>query len=293
MAANLDPNAPAYVPYYRLVAPLPPSDQFFSSNSQPCCYSVFSPYQSYSYPVAPPPDIYRCLSPQSLFSCRPPHYEPATNFGTTLSPSGEVDVSEKPKNDLPVPRGKKWMRKCRRDAFGKGMRRTADLEFIGSKNKTTTVMIKNLPNKFTDEVLLKILDEHCSKENRKLDQTASGLGDGASEFDFLYLPIDFETGSNKGYAFVNFTSATGAWRLHNYLHNYSWKSHGSFKVCQVTCARIQGLAALLKHFRNSIFVCQSDEFLPVYFDPPRSGCHHFEGTRIGKRLPPLNTIDGF
>ncbi|URD82877.1 hypothetical protein MUK42_02097 [Musa troglodytarum] len=159
----------------------------------------------------------------------------------------------------------------------------------------TTVMIKNLPNKFTKEKLLGILDQHCHEENQKMMEEGNekpvelGKGNNSSttlsEFDFLYLPIDFKTGNNMGYAFVNFTSAVAAWRLYSSLQNYDWKPHGSRKICVVTYARIQGLPALQKHFKNSTFVCHSDDFLPVRFIPARSGCCRTEQQYIGKRLP--------
>ncbi|CAL9125678.1 unnamed protein product [Musa textilis] len=110
-------------------------------------------------------------------------------------------------------------------------------------------MIKNLPNKFTKEKLLGILDQHCHEENQKMMEEGNekpvelGKGNNSSttlsEFDFLYLPIDFKTGNNMGYAFVNFTSAVAAWRLYSSLQNYDWKPHGSRKICVVTYARIQ------------------------------------------------------
>ncbi|CAL9089088.1 unnamed protein product [Musa acuminata var. zebrina] len=162
----------------------------------------------------------------------------------------------------------------------------------------TTVMIKNLPNKFTKEKLLGILDKHCYEENHKLSNdgaeklSESGGGEMSSaafsEFDFLYLPIDFTTGSNMGYAFVNFTSAVAAWRLYNFLHNYDWKFHGSRKICEVTYARIQGLPALQKQFRNSTFVCGSDDFLPVCFVPPRNGYCQPSFQFLGRRELPLH-----
>nr|CAD1830446.1 unnamed protein product [Ananas comosus var. bracteatus] len=170
----------------------------------------------------------------------------------------------------------------------------AEFEFGCNEENKTTVMIKNLPNKFAKEKLICILDQHCVEENQKLRYLKRGEdGEGSqeidsSEFDFFYLPIDFRSGSNLGYAFVNFTTPAAAWRLHRFLHNYEWKLHGSRKVCEVTYARIQGLEALLRHFKNSVFICGYDEFLPVSFDPPRDGVRRPEQQFIGKRLSPTS-----
>ena len=49
------------------------------------------------------------------------------------------------------------------------------------------------------------------------------------------------TGSNMGYAFVNFTNSEGAWRLHRAFHMMKWDFIGSKKICEITYARIQVL----------------------------------------------------
>jgi hypothetical protein len=51
----------------------------------------------------------------------------------------------------------------------------------------TTVMIRNIPNKYKQICLMKEINvKHQGK------------------YDFLYLPIDFQNGANVGYAFLNF-----------------------------------------------------------------------------------------
>ncbi|KAK6971401.1 RNA recognition motif 2-domain-containing protein [Favolaschia claudopus] len=51
----------------------------------------------------------------------------------------------------------------------------------------TTVMIKNIPNRISDKELMAHIDNVCPRK-----------------IDFLYLRMDFRTGRNAGYAFVNF-----------------------------------------------------------------------------------------
>ncbi|WOL05263.1 hypothetical protein Cni_G13990 [Canna indica] len=153
----------------------------------------------------------------------------------------------------------------------------------------TTVMIRNLPIKFTKENLLSILDAHCKEENEKVNEKADEGEISSytlSEFDFLYLPIDFRTRHNMGYAFANFTTAIAARRLYDSLHKHDWMPNGSRKVCEVTYAKIQGLAALQTHFKKSTFACDSDDFLPVFFVPPRNGLRQAKQQRIGIRLRP-------
>ena len=57
------------------------------------------------------------------------------------------------------------------------------------KDLRTTVMIKNIPNKYTEEMLIERISE--------------GLGD-KHPYDFFYLPIDAKNLCNVGYAFINF-----------------------------------------------------------------------------------------
>jgi len=55
------------------------------------------------------------------------------------------------------------------------------------EEKKTTIMIQNIPNKFTKELLIKEINENFK-----------------GKYDFFYLPIDMKNNCNQGYAFVNF-----------------------------------------------------------------------------------------
>lgn len=102
---------------------------------------------------------------------------------------------------------------------------------------------------------------------------------------------------NLGYAFVNFTTTGAALRLYKLLHKLKWEAFCSKKVCEITYARLQvqhlisfyfgvyniclniyvndldeqGKESLVEHFKVSIFPCDSDDYLPVVFSPPRDG----------------------
>ncbi|KAL0391711.1 UNVERIFIED_CONTAM: protein terminal ear1 [Sesamum radiatum] len=103
----------------------------------------------------------------------------------------------------------------------------------------TTVMIKNIPNQLRRDFLLDFLDSYCDTYSL--------------EYDFLYVPMDFRTKNNLGYAFVNFTTGGAALRFMQILQNYRWNTvkidEGSFlskKICNITWARIQGKEPWLK-----------------------------------------------
>ncbi|XP_051227673.1 protein terminal ear1 homolog isoform X1 [Lolium perenne] len=153
----------------------------------------------------------------------------------------------------------------------------------------TTVMIRNIPNKYrSQKLLLNMLDNHCIEYNKKIE---AGGGEGEfegqpfSSYDFLYLPIDFSNKCNVGYGFVNLTSPEAAVRLYKAFHKQPWEVYNSRKICQVTYARLQGLEALKEHFKNSKFPCDNDEYLPVVFSPPRDGRQLTEPELLVPRTP--------
>ncbi|GAY41722.1 hypothetical protein CUMW_061620 [Citrus unshiu] len=59
----------------------------------------------------------------------------------------------------------------------------------------TTLMIKNIPNRFKRHDLLQILDNHCWAENMKAKLHSDPC---RSEYDFLYLPMDFCACGDQG-----------------------------------------------------------------------------------------------
>ncbi|XP_066396323.1 protein MEI2-like 6 [Miscanthus floridulus] len=139
-------------------------------------------------------------------------------------------------------------------------------------SERTSLMIRNIPNDFTRTRLMNILDEHCFIENVKI-----ALGGVRSEYDFLYLPIDFRSLANKGYAFVNMTSPEAARRLWEDLHGHPWAFKRSGKTCAVDYADREGLDQLVEHFSRSRFGCHTEAYLPVRFEPPRDGTRPADG----------------
>ncbi|CAL4972562.1 unnamed protein product [Urochloa decumbens] len=154
------------------------------------------------------------------------------------------------------------------------------------KDTRTTVMIRNIPNKYSQKLLLNMLDNHCIQSNERIVASGEeGEGQPFSSYDFVYLPIDFNNKCNVGYGFVNLTSPEAAVRLYKAFHKQPWEVYNSRKICQVTYARVQGLEALKDHFKNSKFPCDSDEYLPVAFSPPRDGNVLTEPAPIVGRSP--------
>ncbi|XP_054807104.1 protein terminal ear1 [Prosopis cineraria] len=137
------------------------------------------------------------------------------------------------------------------------------------KDSRTTVMIKNIPNKYSQKLLLNMLDNHCIHCNEQISDADDDQP--ISSYDFVYLPIDFNNKCNVGYGFVNMTSPEATLRLYKAFHLQHWEVFNSRKICEVTYARVQGLEALKEHFKNSKFPCEVEHYLPVVFSPPRDG----------------------
>jgi len=96
----------------------------------------------------------------------------------------------------------------------------------------TTIMFRNIPSKWTEQVLLTILQ-------------GSVVG---VQIDLLYLPSNRVSGRNKGYAFVNCCCYMDVARLYRVLHGRRWPHSGTSKTCQVIYARLQGVMELQRHF---------------------------------------------
>ena len=113
----------------------------------------------------------------------------------------------------------------------------------------TTIMVRNIPNKYNQKMLLEMLDKHSY-----------------AQYDFFYLPIDFKNRCNLGYAFINFTNSWAAADFYDTFHDRKWPDFNSRKVCAVTYARVQGRESLIQHFKNSRFPCDDVSCLPLLFD---------------------------
>merc|ERR1719310_2162480 len=83
----------------------------------------------------------------------------------------------------------------------------------GASEKGTTVMLKNIPNRYGRDMLTDQLNANYR-----------------NEYDFVYLPIDFNSKCNVGYAFINFRTPEARAVLPGF---------SSVKICEVTYARVQ------------------------------------------------------
>jgi len=120
----------------------------------------------------------------------------------------------------------------------------------------TTVMLRNIPNKYNRDMLSDLLRTY-------------GYG---MDVDFVYMPIDFRNKCNVGYAFLNFRTASACKRFAAEFHmqNSAEKLPGfkSKKVCEVSEARCQGRQENVRRLQASqvmVQLLEKPEWLPLLF----------------------------
>jgi len=143
----------------------------------------------------------------------------------------------------------------------------------------TTVMLRNIPNRYTSGSLLVLLDERGFQ----------------ACYDFVYLPMDFQNGVNLGYAFVNLLRHSDAIRFKEVFQGFQDWRFDSAKVSEVSWAHPhQGLAEHVERYRNSPVMHPSmpDEYKPMMFQsgkrvqfPPPTRVIKAPKLRLGRDRP--------
>ena len=106
---------------------------------------------------------------------------------------------------------------------------------LNLEDRRTTIMIKNIPNKFTRDMLINIIDQNFR-----------------GTYDIFILPTDSNKFKNFGYAFINFTNSYYIPYFYFMFHGNMWSCTNSKKVCEITYSKIQGKSKLLKHYPSKI-----------------------------------------
>jgi hypothetical protein len=116
----------------------------------------------------------------------------------------------------------------------------------------TTIMMRNIPNNYTREMLLDLI--------KKSDLMTS--------IDLIYLPIDFQTEVGLGYAFINLVAEDRVDAFRKSFQGFSEWEVASQKVCEVVWSNpLQGLQTHIDRYRNSPVMHESvpDTYRPVLF----------------------------
>ena len=96
-------------------------------------------------------------------------------------------------------------------------------------------MIKNIPNKFTRDKLIELIDKNFY-----------------GTYDLFILPKDGNKNRNFGYSFINFTSSYFIPYFYHHFNGRKWTDTNSQKVCEITYSKIQGRNELISHYPNKI-----------------------------------------
>jgi len=127
----------------------------------------------------------------------------------------------------------------------------------------TTVVFKNLPEEYTRSMLLDLLE----------GQSLSG------RYNFVYLPINFGSHTNFGYALINLVTQDDAERFMALFRGFSGWAINSLKVADVIWSgKRQGLENQIARYRNSPMLSEGmpeeakplllRDGVPVGFPPP-------------------------
>jgi len=111
-------------------------------------------------------------------------------------------------------------------------------------NAVTTLMLRNIPNKYCQRELLEDLDSY-------------GFLPG-EHMDFFYLPIDPVTGANLGYAFVNFTNQDVTEKFRQDINRKQLPRHLTRKIIEVGDAAVQGFEQNQQYYSRSSAVRNLD-----------------------------------
>ena len=108
-------------------------------------------------------------------------------------------------------------------------------KILSLKDNRTTIMIKNIPNKFTRDLLLSTIDQNFK-----------------GSYDLFIMPTDGNKNKNFGYSFINFTSSYFIPFFYYMFNKKKWSNTNSQKICEITYSKVQGRENLISHYPNKI-----------------------------------------
>ena len=112
---------------------------------------------------------------------------------------------------------------------------------LKSRDKRTTLIIRNIPNKYTISLLLDELNQNF--ENK---------------FDIVYLPQDYINNSNLGFGFINFVNYMHLILFYDKFVGKKWNCFNSKKRCQLAYSKYQGKNELLKYIHTKLGISNLD-----------------------------------
>jgi len=118
----------------------------------------------------------------------------------------------------------------------------------------TTVMMRNLPNKYTQQMLLEELQDGGFRLQR--------------DFDFFYLPMDHSNAANLGYCFINFTQTALANAFAAAFQGKKMRRFNSNKTVVVMPASIQGFEKNYEYYSSTrVAQAEDPQYRPLFLRP--------------------------
>eukprot|EP00435_Cladocopium_sp_Y103_P037733 s2261_g10.t1 len=225
--------------------------------------ATMSGYQSYQeYPGASEPNVFAKNAPAGevlqvdkdfpLNFVKPTEasFSPGSGAGGDTSkhpsssapPSGQVPFAD------PSLKDEEWIRTASPQSSPQTSPQNAEVEIPSNWQSATTVMARNLPNKYNQQMLIDELN-------------SAGF---AGAYDFLYLPIDPETNANRGYAFINFINPSYAWMMRTAYEGRKMGKFNSDKVVSVVPAALQGFEANYAHYSTARVMRGAPQTRPLF-----------------------------
>ena len=126
------------------------------------------------------------------------------------------------------------------------------MDIFQCKDLRTTLMIKNIPNKYTISTFLSEINENFK-----------------NTYDIFYLPIDYINKCNLGFAFINFVEPFHIILFYELYRGKKWKKFNSDKKCELLYAKFQGRKELISHFeKGKVLLFDSEEKRPLILPVP-------------------------
>ena len=126
------------------------------------------------------------------------------------------------------------------------------LDILNCKDPRTTLMIKNIPNKYTISTFLEEIN-----------------GNFKETYDIFYLPIDYVNKCNLGFAFINFVESFHIILFYELYRGKRWKKFNSDKKCELLYAKFQGKNELISHFeKGKVLSFNSEDKRPLILPTP-------------------------
>ena len=126
------------------------------------------------------------------------------------------------------------------------------MDIFQYKDLRTTLMIKNIPNKYTISSFLEEINENFK-----------------NTYDIFYLPIDYINKCNLGFAFINFIEPFHIILFYELYRGKKWKKFNSDKICELLYAKFQGRKELIAHFeKGKVLTFETEDKRPLILPVP-------------------------